>query len=72
MPATASSLYKEEETETSKRSPVLDQQLNIRFSDEDIERIDAALKKLESSNPGLKVSRSEMGRILVLKGLSDE
>lgn len=69
MPATDTPLYKEGEDPKKDVLPT-DQQLNIRLSIKDIDLIDEEIERMEKETPGLKLSRSEMGRILVRKGLN--
>jgi hypothetical protein len=55
---------------SSPKSDVLSNQINIRLTDMDISIIDENIFKMEKDNPGLKVSRSEMARMLLIRGYS--
>lgn len=50
---------------------ILSNQINVRLSDSDMLLVDENIIKMERDNPGLKVSRGEMVRILLLKGASN-
>lgn len=51
-------------------SNILSNQINVRLSDSDLLIIDENITRMESDNPGLRVSRGEMFRILFLRGAS--
>jgi hypothetical protein len=69
----APALYKEAdrsiEHSSSDETKVLNKQLNIRVSDDEIESIDDLIRAFETATPGLKITRSEMARVVLLRGL---
>lgn len=52
-------------------SSILSNQINVRLSDSDLLILDENIIKMERDNPGLRVSRGEMFRILFLRGASN-
>lgn len=58
-------------SERKLESSNLSNQLNVRLSDIELKVIDEHIEKIEKQYPGLRVSRSEMGRILMLRGASN-
>lgn len=70
MANASTATIRKEDDHLDERSP-LNKQLNISLSDEQFDLIDLEIEKMEKQNPGLKVSRSEMGRMLLLRGLNN-
>lgn len=62
----ASSDIKEKETNINNPIP---QQINIKVEPQDIESIDKEIEKIEKQYPGIQITRSEMARVILLRGL---